>query len=119
MLIEEKVIAYLSGVEGGHPAYAEVPQKPPMRFYLVERTSGTESNLVRSATIAIRCVTYSSLYDAAMMAEGLKEIMAGFTDATENVFSCRLNSMYNYTDTDTKQYRYQAVFDISYQDNWE
>jgi hypothetical protein len=29
-----------------------------------------------------------------------------------DVLSVELNSNYNYTDTSTKEYRYQAVFDI-------
>ena len=32
----------------------------------------------------------------------------------DDVISCKLNSDYNYTDEETKRYRYQAVFDIRY-----
>ena len=32
----------------------------------------------------------------------------------ENIFACRLNSDYDFTDTSTKQHRYKAVFDITY-----
>ena len=32
--------------------------------------------------------------------------------ALEQIVSVSLNSDYNYTDTTTKEYRYQAVFDI-------
>ena len=32
----------------------------------------------------------------------------------DDVISCKLNSDYNYTDKETKRYRYQAVFDIRY-----
>ena len=30
----------------------------------------------------------------------------------DEVSACRLNSDYNFTDTTTKHYRYQAVFDL-------
>ena len=32
----------------------------------------------------------------------------------ENVSRCILNSAYNFTDTRTREYRYQAVFEITY-----
>ena len=31
-----------------------------------------------------------------------------------NIFKSSLNSDYNFTDTSTKKYRYQAVYDIYY-----
>ena len=32
----------------------------------------------------------------------------------DNVGRSKLNTAYNYTDPETKEYRYQAVFDINY-----
>ena len=32
----------------------------------------------------------------------------------DDISKCELNSDYNYTDTNRKKYRYQAVFDIVY-----
>lgn len=116
-MIEQKVISYLAGDGTGLRVYAEVPVAPPEEFLIVERTSGGEGNEVRSATIAVQCISLYSLYNAAEISEWVIGQMREFTDSTENVFSCDLNSSYNYTNTTTKQYRYQAVFDISYQDD--
>ena len=43
----------------------------------------------------------------------LKE-MPRIVQTTSCVSCCRLNSAYNFTDTEAKQYRYQAVFDLYY-----
>lgn len=39
--------------------------------------------------------------------------MDGLT-TVENVGGAHLNGSYNFTDTETKNYRYQAVYDINY-----
>ena len=39
--------------------------------------------------------------------------MAGIVELPD-VSRSALNSDYNYTDTDTKTYRYQAVYDLTY-----
>jgi hypothetical protein len=116
MLIEQTIIDYLLTEDALLPVYAEYPQNPPEHFIIIERTSSDESDFVRNATVAIQTIS-DSLHDAARMCEWIKTIMGGMPDAVENVFSCRLNSAYNFTDTDTKQYRYQSVFDITYQDD--
>lgn len=119
MIIEQKVIEYLVGddyPDATVPIYAETPIAPPLEYYIVQLTSADETDFVRSATVAIQSVSEISLWNAAQMCEWIIEAMRAF-DTVENVFSCDLNSAYNWTDTDTKQYRYQAVFDISYQDD--
>ena len=45
--------------------------------------------------------------------EQVKDAVDGLLSQNE-IHSVRLNSDYNYTDTTTKQYRYQAVFDIGH-----
>jgi len=41
----------------------------------------------------------------------VKQAMCDIADESE-VCKCSLNSDYNFTDTATKKYRYQAVFDL-------
>ena len=48
---------------------------------------------------------------AAELNEQVKAAMEDLADLDE-VSACRLNSDYNFTDTTTKHYRYQAVFDL-------
>ena len=56
-----------------------------------------------------------SLYDAARLNHTVKAAMRD-TVILDDVISCKLNSDYNYTDEETKRYRYQAVFDIRFYD---
>ena len=48
---------------------------------------------------------------AAELNERVKAAMDELADI-DDVSACRLNSDYNFTDTTTKHYRYQAVFDL-------
>ena len=52
-----------------------------------------------------------TLYNAAKLNESVCEYMEQITEDSA-VMSCNLNGNYNYTDPSTKEYRYQAVFNI-------
>lgn len=111
-MIEEILKNYL-GDSLSAPVYLEIPYDYPSNFYAIERTGGGQVNHIKSATIAIKSYA-SSLYDAALMNEELKEVMLKDILSLDEIASVQLNSDYNFTDTTTKQYRYQAVFDIRY-----
>lgn len=53
------------------------------------------------------------MYDAAKLNEELKEVVENMIELDE-ISNVQLNSDYNFTDTTTKEYRYQAVFDINH-----
>lgn len=53
------------------------------------------------------------MYEAAKLNEELKEIVEQLVILDE-ISGVSLNSDYNFTDTETKEYRYQAVFDINH-----
>lgn len=96
----------------GLPVLMETPEKRPDRYVLVEKVGGSESNFINSATLAIQSIA-PSLYEAAALNEEVKRAMGGIV-WLDAVSRCVLNSDYNYTNTATKQYRYQAVFDLTY-----
>ena len=50
---------------------------------------------------------------AAELNEKLKQVIENMVELNE-ISGIHLNSDYNFTDTETKKYRYQAVFDINY-----
>ncbi|OOV85805.1 hypothetical protein BTA35_0216720, partial [Oceanospirillum linum] len=54
-----------------------------------------------------------SMYEAAVLNEAVKETVEGMIELDE-ISKIKLNSDYNYTDTTTKEYRYQAVFDMNH-----
>lgn len=97
----------------GFPSYMEVPENPEAEYLLIEKTGSSKRNTIRSAAIAIQCVSRKSLFRAAQMCDQVIDVMEGLADE-EEVFGCKLVSDYNYTNTETKEYRYQAIFTINY-----
>ena len=112
-LIEAAVIAHLMSELQTEHVYAERPKNPPEEYYIVERTSSGETNHIQTATIAVQSYGGSMLRAAEMCAD-VRRVMPLIVQTTDNVSCCRLNSAYNYTDEETRQYRYQAVFDLYY-----
>lgn len=94
------------------PVYLEHRKKEVDRFILIEKTSGNYVNHLKKATVVIQSYA-ESLFEAAKLNELIKETMFNIIDLSE-VVGIKLNSDYNFTDTNTKRYRYQAVFDINY-----
>lgn len=94
------------------PVVLEHQKNLPKRYILLEKTSGKRNNYLNSSTIAIQSYA-ESLLEAAKLNEKIKNIMFDLIEVNE-VSRVDLNSDYNFTDPETKQYRYQAVFDINY-----
>lgn len=110
-MIEKTVMDYLSAALS-IPVYLEVPENPPTAFVLLEKTGSSRMDWISSATLAIQSWAMT-LLDAAKLNEQVKAAMDRMPD-TEDVGRAVLNSDYVYTDTATKRYRYQAVYDITY-----
>lgn len=96
----------------GIPVYVDVPSEPPESYIVIERTGGGEEEHIRSAMIAIQSYGMSRL-QAATLHENVLSAMHGLI-TLDNVSACNVNSEYDFTDTETKRYRYQAVFDVIY-----
>ncbi len=92
--------------------YLEQPKEKPETFVLIEKTGGRLTEHIRSATMTIQSYA-TSLYNAAKLNDEIIKAMEDILELNE-ITSCTLNSDYNYTDTRTKQYRYQAVFNLIY-----
>lgn len=110
-MIEKTVLDYLSD-KLTVPVYMEVPEDVPASYVIIEKTGGGMENQIWTATLAIKSYA-ASLFNAATLNDAVIDAMLGITDDT-NVSKCGLNSDYNFTDTRTKEYRYQAVFDLVY-----
>lgn len=110
-MIEKIILDYLNdNLEVN--AYMEKPKSPEASYLLVEKTGGGENNHIFNATIVIQSIA-ETMYKAASLNEEVKGLMSGAVSLDE-VVKVELNSDYNFTDTTTKQYRYQAVFDITH-----
>lgn len=81
-------------------------------YVLFEKTSSGKSNHLPSAIIAFQSYA-DSLYNVALLNEKVKTAVESLIELDE-IRGLNLNSDYNFTDTTTKQYRYQAVYDIRY-----
>lgn len=86
---------------------------PDYGIYVVfEKVGGNKNNHLSSATFAFQSYA-NSLYKAAELNEEVKEAIESMIELDE-IRGIKLNSDYNFTDTATKEYRYQAVFDIKH-----
>lgn len=110
-MIEKTVLDYLTE-RLSVPVYMEMPEQMPDSFVLIEKTGGGRDNHIDRATIALQSYA-PSMYEAAELNYVVKALMDAMPD-TENVFRCKLNSDYNFTDTSVKRYRYQAVYDLTF-----
>lgn len=110
-MIEKIVLDYLNNVLDV-PVYMEMPEAQPQEFVLIEKTGGSEENLILSATIALQSYA-DSLYSAAVLNEKVKKAMNKII-VLDSISKSKLNTDYNFTDTTKKKYRYQAVYDLVY-----
>lgn len=101
------------------PVYLEKPADPPKAYVYIERVAGGSANHINSASFAFQSYG-KTLFEAAKNNEDLKLKLVGNGDDVlgivneTNIYSCKLQTDYKYTDTYKKQYRYQAVFDFNY-----
>ena len=110
-MIETTVLDYLSSVLP-EPCSLEVPERPPARFVVLEKTGSSRENYINTASFAVQ--SYGpSLFEAAELNERVKAAMDELIQLPD-IISSDLDSDYNFTDTSTKRYRYQAVYDIIY-----
>ena len=111
-MIEKIIFDYLNSLDGVK-AYTEIPANFTGNCYLIEKTGDRRLNHINTATIAIQSYG-ETLYDAMLLNDALKDIMLDGLIQLESVSGVKLNSDYNYTDTTTKRYRYQAVYVVTY-----
>ena len=110
MMIEITVIDYLSETLSVHVSI-EKP-KGAKEYVLIDRTGGSEKNKIKSATLAIQ--SYSETLHAAMLLnERVKAAMEKMV-SLDDISKVELNTDYNFTDPETKEYRYQAIYDLVY-----
>ncbi len=110
-MIEEIVLYYLQE-NLNVDCYMEKPVDPPSSYVLIEKTSGGEKNMIKTAMLAIQSYA-ETLAKAALLNEKVKEVLKDIKDL-DSISKCQLNSDYNFTDTATKKYRYQAIYDFVY-----
>ncbi len=108
-MIEKTILDYLNSALSV-PVYMERPPTKPVTYVLIEKTGSGRQNTLNSSVLAIQSVA-SSLFEAAALNELVKTAMDAAIQLNE-ITRAELISDYNYTDTETKGYRYQAVYNI-------
>lgn len=110
-MVEKIMLDYLSE-NMTVPVFMEEPVDDLTSYVVLEKTGSSEANHIPTATIAVQSYG-ESLYDAASLNESVKTIMKDAIQL-DTISAIRLNSDYNFTDTTTKKYRYQALFVVTY-----
>ncbi len=110
-IIEVYLIEYLSK-ELGVNVYGQEEDAEDSSYVVIEKLGSYVENFTRHATIALKSYG-TTLLESAELNEKVKNAMDDVIKKPE--ISCsKLNSDYNFTDTTTKKYRYQAVYDLVY-----
>ena len=111
-MIEKTLRSYLSSSELiTCPVYLEVPAKAPGEFIVLEKTGTSRVNFVFNATFAIQSYS-TTLLKACELNEKVKQVMDAMIERSD-IAKVSLNSDYNFTDTSTKKYRYQAIYTLT------
>lgn len=115
-MIETVVLNYLDNALDV-PVLMELPDVPsedyptfPDSLVTIERIGGSVRNHVYTATFAFQSYA-SSLANAALL-DGLVRAAMDNIVSLPAVGGCRMVSNYNFTDTRTKRYRYQCVYEV-------
>ena len=91
--------------------YMESPEELT-NYILLDQTGSSRNDHIITTTIAVQSYA-PSLYEAMVLNESVKAAMDGFAQLA-NVTRVELDTDYNFTNTATKQYRWQAVYLITH-----
>lgn len=111
-MIEQIIYDYLKKTLTDVTITTEIRQGMPESFVFIEKTGSSMRDLLKVARVAVQSYG-ASLFDAASLNERVKVALFEMVSEKE-ISNVELNSDYNYTDTQTKQPRYQAVFEITH-----
>lgn len=111
-MIEVILLNYLKDALKNTTVRLEMSDQKIEELVIIEKIGGKKVNHLKTSTVAIQSYA-SSMEKAAVLNEKVKEAIDKLIRESE-IISVNLNSDYNFTDTTTKRYRYQAVFDIKH-----
>lgn len=110
-MIEPIIIAYLTDHVSAE-VRGEIPENRPERLVVVEKMGGDRENRIDTATISFKSYAPTLLAAMELNAE-VKESVESMTDLDE-ISCCEYGGDFNDTDTASKQYCYQAVYNITH-----
>ena len=81
-------------------------------YVLIDKTGSSRNNHIITSSFAIQSYG-ATLYDAMLLNQEVTEAMSGLIELNQ-IIRVELETDYNFTDTETKQYRWQAVYAITH-----
>ena len=115
-MVETAVQEYLADALAV-PVYLDTPPDPADEYVSIERVGSSRSNMINTYRLAVQ--SYGARkFTAAELNENVKRAMLSGLSDLEEFGGVYLESDYDYTDTSTKRYRYQAVFNVVYYDDY-
>lgn len=92
--------------------YGMRPKNEPERYGLIDKTGMTGDSKLSTSTFA--CQSYApTLLEAAEISAELRGLLEGAVELAE-ITRVELTTEYNFTNTETRQPRYQAVFEVTH-----
>lgn len=111
-MIETVLLDYLNNANLSAKVYMEQPKDKPEAFFILEKSGGGQTDHISESDFIVQ--SYGrTLYEAACMNEEIKVVMLRANTLNE-VSAVELNSDYNYTNAESKLYRYQAIFVVTH-----
>ena len=110
-MIETLLIDYLSEHLDEVFVGMEAPEQTT-GYVIVDKTGSSRSNHVITSSFAIQSYG-ATLYDALLLNRRVEDVMAELIELDE-ITRVELETDYNFTNTATKQYRWQAVYSITH-----
>ena len=112
MTIIELLITSLSEIFEGLYIGVEAPESST-DYVLLDQTASRRSNHITTTTVAVQ--SYGDSYlDAMTLSAEIESAMLNEVVEADEIASIKLQTDYNFTDTATKQYRWQAVYEITH-----
>ena len=93
------------------PVVMEAPAQTS-DYVLIDQTGSSRTNHIITTTFALQSYG-ESLYEAMLLNQMVEAAMDGFAELDE-ITRVELETDYNFTNTATKQYRWQAVYQITH-----
>lgn len=93
------------------PVVMETPAQTS-DYVLIDQTGSSRTNHIITTTFALQSYG-ESLYEAMLLNQMVEAAMDGFAELDE-ITRVELETDYNFTNTATKQYRWQAVYQITH-----
>ena len=110
-MIEETIIAYLNA-NLSVPVGGEISDKHPLRYVVVQKKGGERENHIYTSLFQFDAYA-ESLAAAAALCKDVMAVVDEMTDLGE-VCSCEYGGDFNATDTASKRYCYQAMYNITH-----